>query len=195
MRIVYTRLEDDRSDSHKQLATRFYHLVSSKDGLGADYVSKYSEALHAKAFTQFYLTIVIPTTKTFARPVDRKLGVISYAKTLGSSHAFAQQYVKGWSFTGNSLLDLLKNEAGVTAGHGDDVHEADVDDIGFGIGFTPLLTLARGARDEYPQIVDINAWVGQYLKTVDQQHGGAVHRFIAERMEEPSKSVLASYLQ
>ncbi|KAH8881534.1 Cse1-domain-containing protein [Thozetella sp. PMI_491] len=195
MRIVYTRLEEDRSDSHKQLASRFYHLVSAKDGLGADYVSKHSQALHAKAFTGFYLTIVLPTTKTFARPVDRKLGVISYAKTLGSSNAFAEQYAKGWSFTANSLLDLIKNEAGVATGQGDVINEADVDDIGFGVGFTPLLTLARGPRDEYPQIVDVNAWVGQYLKSVDQQHNGIIQRFAAERLEDPSKSVLAAYLQ
>ena len=194
MRIVYTRLQEDQSDSHKQQAARFYHLVSAKDGMGADYVHKYSVQLHDQAFTGFYLSVVIPITKTFARPVDRKLGVISYAKTLATSQAFGQQYKKGWAFTANSLLDLLKNEAGVTVGLGDDVKEADVDDIGFGIGFTPLLTLTRGPRDEYPDVVEVNAWVGQYLKSMNSQNGGAIQRFAAERMEPQAQVILAPYL-
>ena len=194
--LLYTRLQKDQSDSYKTQASRFYHIVSAKDGLGADYFAKHSESLDPKAFTQFYLTIILPTTKLFARPVDRKLGVISYAKTLGNSQAFAERYAKGWGWTCNHMLDLLRNEAGVTAGHGDEiVNEADVDDIGFGIGFTPLLTVARGPRDEYPKITNIDGWVGQYIKQANQQHGGRIAHFITERLEEPSKSAMAAYLQ
>ncbi len=138
LRLIYTRLQKDQSDSY-QNARRADSItsMSAKDGLGADYFAKHSENLDPKAFTQLYLTIVLPTTKLFARPVDRKLGSRLICEDNRNSQAFAERYAKGWGWTVNHLLDLLKNEAGVTAGHGDEiVNEADVDDIGFGIGFT-----------------------------------------------------------
>jgi exportin-2 (importin alpha re-exporter) len=199
LQLIFTRLANEQTDSYKANVTRFYHLISAKaggSGLGADYFIKHAETIQAGVFTQFYLTIILPTTKQFAQPVDRKLGVVSYAKTLGDSKAFAERYAKGWAFTCDSMLDLLKNEASVTAGYGDDIiNEADVDDIGFGIGFTPLLTLKRGSRDDFPEITNINAWVRDYLKSANERQGGALVGFVNTRGSAESKALMGSYLQ
>lgn len=165
-------------------------------GLGCDYFIKHAETVQSGVFTPIYLNIILQTTSQFARPVDRKLGVVSFTKTLCDSTAFAQRYQKGWGFTCNNLLDLLKNAPKVTAGVGDEiVTEADVDDIGFGIGFTPLNTCKRGPRDDFPEITNVEGWVGEYMKTANQRHGGAIANFANERLTPEAKQVLAVYLQ
>ena len=163
--------------------------------LGADYFVIASEKIQTNVITPFYLTIVIPSTQQFARPVDRKLGVISYTKTLADSAAFGKRFQKGWGYTCNNLLELLKNAPKVTTGVGDDlVAEADVDDIGFGIGFTPLNTCKRAPRDEFPEIGDVNQWVGQFLKEANARLGGQVVQYAQERLTPEAQQALASYL-
>jgi exportin-2 (importin alpha re-exporter) len=199
--LIFGKLQNNATatDSYKSRVARFYHLVSAKGsdaGLGADYFAKHSETIQANVFAPFYLTVILPTTGQFARPVDRKLGVISYTKTLCESESFAQRYKKGWGFTCNHLLDLLKNPPRVTAGFGDEiVNEADVDDIGFGIGFTPLNTCKRGPRDDFPDIVEVDKWVSQYMKAANQSRNGAIVAFATERLEPDAKVALAPYLQ
>ncbi|KAL2118332.1 hypothetical protein VTJ04DRAFT_7992 [Mycothermus thermophilus] len=196
--LLFTKLQQNPTDSFKQRVTRLYHLVSARAGeakMGADYFISHAESIQQNVFTPFYLTIILPTTTQFARPVDRKLGVISYTKTLCESKSFAERYQKGWGFTCNNLLDLLKNPPRVAAGFGDEVvNEADVDDIGFGIGFTPLNTCKRGARDDFPEIVEVDKWVGQYLKEANQRHGGLIAKFVEERLTPEAKAALAPYL-
>ncbi|KAJ4302229.1 importin-alpha export receptor [Collariella sp. IMI 366227] len=186
------------TDSYKTRVTRFYHLVSARAGeaqMGADFFIRHAESIQANVFTPFYLSVVLPTTGQFARPVDRKLGVISYTKTLCESTAFAERYQKGWGFTCNNLLDLLKNPPRVAAGFGDEiVNEADVDDIGFGVGFTALNTCKRGPRDDFPEIVEVDKWVSQYMKEANQRHGGKIASFVAERLSPEAKAALAPYL-
>lgn len=195
---MFAKLQDNPTDSFKTRVARFYHLVSAKagqDGYGADYFINHAESIQEKVFVPFYLTIILPTTGQFARPVDRKLGVISYTKTLCESSAFATRYQKGWGFTCNNLLDLLKNPPKVASGAGDEiVNEADVDDIGFGHGFTPLSTCKRGARDDFPDIQDVNAWVGVYLKDANSRHGGQIVNFAGERLTPEAKAAIAPYL-
>ncbi|KAK3995035.1 CAS/CSE protein [Cladorrhinum sp. PSN332] len=195
LKIVFEKLQKNPSDSHKARVARFYHLVSARPELGADYFINHAEKVQQNVFTPFYLTIILPTTGSFARPVDRKLAVISYTRTLTNSQAFAVRYAKGWGFTATNLLDLLKNPPKVAAGYGDDiVNEADVDDIGFGIGFTPLNTCKRGARDDFPDIVEVDKWVGQSLKEANQRHGGKVATWAQERLNPETQAVIAPYL-
>jgi exportin-2 (importin alpha re-exporter) len=195
--LVFQKLQNNPSDSYKTRFVRFYHLVSAKTeaGYGADYFIKHVESLQQNMFTPVYLTVILKVTSQFARPVDRKLGVISYTKTLCESQAFAQRYAKGWGFTCNNLLDLLKNAPTVAAGHGDDIMEADVDDIGFGLGFTPLSTCKRGPRDDFADITNMESWVSQYVKEANQRHGGAIANFANERLTPDVKPVFAAYLQ
>ncbi|KAK0720680.1 CAS/CSE protein [Lasiosphaeris hirsuta] len=196
--LVFSKLENNPTDSYKSRVARFYHLVSARageSGMGADFFIKHAEAIQANVFVPFYLTVILPTTAQFVRPVDRKLGVVSYTKTLCDSNSFATRYVKGWGFTCNNLLDLLKNAPKVTVGFGDEiVNEADVDDIGFGIGFTPLNTCKRAARDDFPEILDVGQWVGVYMKQANARHGGAIATFVSERLTPEAKAVLQPYL-
>lgn len=196
--LVFTKLQSSPSDSYKQRFVRFYHLVSARveAGLGCDYFISYAEKLQSGVFTPIYLSIILQTTGQFARPVDRKIGVISYTKTLCDSQAFAHKYQKGWGFTANNLLDLLKNPPKVAGGFGDDIiTEADVDDIGFGLGFTALNTCKRGARDDFPEISNVQAWVSEFMKASNARHGGAVLKFVQERMQPEAQAALAPYLQ
>ena len=199
MTLVFSKVQDNPTDSLKSRVARLYHLVSAKgteSGMGADYFIKFSEEVQPGVFTPFYLQVILPTTNQFARPVDRKLAVASYTKTLCESTAFAQRYAKGWGFTCNSLLNILKNAADVTAGVGDDiVNEADVDDIGFGIGFTPLNTCKGRAHDDFPEISDVGKWVSDYLKAANQRHGGAIIGFVQNRLDDEAKAAIAPYLQ
>ncbi|KAB5575721.1 CAS/CSE protein [Coniochaeta sp. 2T2.1] len=196
--LLFTKLQNNPSDSYKTRFVRFYHLVSARveAGYGADYFIKHTEALQENMFVPIYLKIVLQTTSQFARPVDRKLGVVSFTKTLCESQQFATRYQKGWGFTCNNLLDLLKNAPKVTAGHGDEIIiEADVDDIGFGIGYTPLTTCKRGPRDDFAEITNVESWVGEYLKAANQRHGGAIASFADQRLEPEAKQMIAPYLQ
>lgn len=164
--------------------------------MGADYFINHSEKVQAGVFAQLYPPIILSTTKQFARPVDRKIGVISYTKTLCDSAAFAQKYMKGWANTANNLLELLQNPPKVAGGFGDEViTEADVDDIGFGVGFTPLNTCKRGPRDDFPEIDNVQAWVSEYLKAGNARQGGAVLKFVQERMQPEAQAAIAPYLQ
>ncbi|KAK3944125.1 CAS/CSE protein [Diplogelasinospora grovesii] len=196
--LIFSKLQSNPTDSYKTRVTRFYHLVSARagePGMGADYFIKHAEAIQAGVFTPFYLTVILPTTRQFARPVDRKLGLISFTKTICDSTAFAQRYAKGWGFTTNHLIDLLKNPPQVTAGFGDElVAEADVDDIGFGIGFTPLNTCKRGPRDDFPEITDVPAWIRQYIVAANQRHSGAIARFASERLSAEAIEVFKPYV-
>jgi exportin-2 (importin alpha re-exporter) len=196
--LIFTKLQANPTDSYKSRVARLYHLVSARAGegkMGSDYFITHAEAIQQNVFTPFYLTVILPTTGQFARPVDRKLGVISYTKTLCESKMFAERYQKGWGFTCNNLLDLLKNPPRVAAGFGDEiVNEADVDDIGFGVGFTPLNTCKRGPRDDFPEIVEVDKWVSQYMKEANQRHGGALAKFVGERLSPEAKAALAPYL-
>ncbi|POS76247.1 importin alpha re-exporter [Diaporthe helianthi] len=196
--LTFTKLQSNPSDSYKQRFVRFYHLVSANtaSGMGTDFFINHSEKLQPGVFAQLYPPVILPTTKQFARPVDRKLGVISYTKTLCDSQAFAQKYMKGWANTANHLLELLQNPPKVAGGFGDEIiTEADVDDIGFGVGFTPLNTCKRGPRDDFAEIDNVQAWVSEYLKAGNARQGGAVLKFVQERMQPDAQQAIAPYLQ
>ncbi|EPE07911.1 chromosome segregation protein [Ophiostoma piceae UAMH 11346] len=196
---LFTKLDKSMSDSFKIRFVRFYHLVSAKgaeNGFGADFFVRHANKVTegVDLFKPIYLNFVLPTTGQFARPVDRKLGVISYTKTLCDSTSFSTLYEKGWGLTCNYLLDLLKNPPQVTSGFGDDVNEADVDDIGFGVGYTPLNTCRRGARDDFADVENVQQWVGAFFKEADRRHNGAIAQYVDKRLQPEAKAALAPYL-
>ncbi|CAK7226235.1 importin-alpha export receptor [Sporothrix curviconia] len=198
---LFTKLDSKAlSDSYKIRFVRFYHLVSARgveNGMGADYFVQHANKVTegVDLFKPIYLNFVLPTTGQFARPVDRKLGVISYTKTLCDSASFASLYEKGWGLTCNYLLDLLKNPPQVTSGAGDEVvNEADVDDIGFGVGYTPLNTCRRGPRDDFPEVENVQQWVGAFFKEADRRHNGTIAQYVDKRLQPEAKAALAPYL-
>jgi exportin-2 (importin alpha re-exporter) len=140
-----------------------------------------------------YLTIILPDTQKLARPTDRKTAVVSFTKTLGDSQAFVDRYPKGWTLTTQRLIELLVNPPVPTSAD-DIIPDADVDELGFGVGFTQLNTCKKAPRDPFPEIADVKQWVGQYLKDADSRHNGRIVKIVQERLDETSKQALAGYL-
>jgi exportin-2 (importin alpha re-exporter) len=197
LQLLYTKLQNNPSDSYKRSFVCFYHLVSAKTeaGLGADFFIAQTDAIQANIFTPIYLQQILPISQTLARPVDRKVAVISFAKSLAQSQAFAQRYQKGWRFTCEAMLTLLANAPTLATGGGNEaVNEADVDDIGFGMGFTPLNTCRQPARDEFPQVQDVPQWVKQYLTQANASSNNAIAGYVQERLTDEGKQALAVYI-
>lgn len=144
-------------------------------------------------FKPIYLTVILPETQKLARPTDRKTAVVSFTKTLGDSQAFVDRYPKGWTLTTQRLIELLINPPVPTAAD-DIIPDADVDELGFGVGFTPLNTCKKPPRDPFPEITDVKAWVGQYLKDANSRHNGRIVKIVQERLDPVSKQALAEYL-
>lgn len=147
-----------------------------------------------RLFTPVYLNIILPESQKLARPLDRKTAVVSFTKTLVTSEAFATRYKKGWGFTCEALLKLL--ELPPLPSTGDDIiAEHDVDDMAFGVGFTPLNTVRPRPKDPWPETgPELKMWVGKYLKEADSKNGGRVSGFVQERLSPEAQKVLASYM-
>lgn len=170
--------------------------MSSLDqsGFGADFFIKNSDAVQDGVFVPIYLTIILPVTQQLARPLDRKLAVVSLTKTLTDSQAFSVKYVKGWGKTCEALLKLLENPP-MPVMADDVVVEADVDDLSFGVGFTQLNTCKKVPKDSWPEVTDVKSWVGSYLKAADARYGGAISGYVNERLSSDAKNVLLSYMR
>jgi exportin-2 (importin alpha re-exporter) len=145
-------------------------------------------------FKPLYLTIILPETQKLSRPVDRKTAVVSFTKTLTDSQAFVDRYPKGWTFTTQKLIELLVNPP-VPQTADDFIADQDVDEVGFGVGFTQLNTCKKPPKDPFPEITDVKAWVGQYLKAADTRHSGRISKLVQERLDTQVQQVLAQYLK
>lgn len=119
------------------------------------------------------MSIILPETSKLIRPLDRKTAVISFTKTLTDSRAFSEKYKKGWGYSCEAMLKLLENPP-VPSTTTDDIHEQDVDDPSFGVGFTQLSTCRPVPRDPWPDVTDLKRWVGASLKESDRRLGGRV---------------------
>lgn len=197
LQLIYTKLQGSPADSLKLRFARFFHLVSAKleAGYGADYFIRQSNQLDENAFAQVYPTFVLAETPKLARPVDRKVAVVSLTKTLCDSQAFATKFAKGWANSCRNLLALLANPPTVASGTGDEIiAEADVDDIGFGMSFTALNTCKPLARDEFPDVVNVATWVKEYMVAANQKHGGAIAGFISGRLGPEEQQAIAQYI-
>ncbi|KAF4119638.1 exportin-2 (importin alpha re-exporter) [Geosmithia morbida] len=197
LQLIYTKLQGSPADSLKLRFARFFHLVSAKleAGYGADFFIRQSDQVDERAFSQVYPAFVLAETPKLARPVDRKVAVVSLTKTLCDSQVFAQKFQKGWANSCRNLLALLANPPTVVAGTGDDIiAEADVDDIGFGMSFTALNTCRPLARDEFPDVVNVTTWVKEYMVAANQKHGGAVAGFIGQRLGPEEQQAIAQYI-
>ncbi|KAK5993295.1 Importin alpha re-exporter [Cladobotryum mycophilum] len=185
LRLIFTKLQGSPADSFKLRFVRFFHLVGARleAGYGADYFVKHANKVDEKVFAQL------------AKPVDRKLAVISLAKTLCDSQVFAQKFAKGWANTCRILLSLLANPPAVVAGVGDEIiTENSVDDIGFGLTFTALNTCKPLTRDDFPEVQNVTTWVKEYMVGANQRHGGAIQGFITERLDAQMQSAIAQYI-
>ena len=121
--------------------------------------------------------------------------MISLTKTLTKSRAFAETYKKGWGYTCDRLLELLINPPVIPAHSSAIVDDHDVDDMGFGVGFTELVAIRKPAQDYFPNVQVGKEWVGQELTTANTQSNGQVASFIQERLAPESQQALMAYMQ
>ena len=147
-----------------------------------------------RIYVPLYLKIILPGTPTLTRSIDRKTAVISLTKTLTNSKAFAETYAKGWSHTCNRLLELLINPPKIDS-KDDVVHEHDVEDMSFGVGYTELVTIRPPPLDYFPNVHVGKEWVGQELSTANHQTNGQISQFIQQRLEPQSQTALMNYMQ
>jgi len=196
MQIILTRLQNSKTENLSLRFVRFYHFIVAHDekGYSADFFVNVTEKVQDGLFTPVYLNVILPNTQKLARPLDRKTAVISLTKTLANSESFANRYKKGWSFTCEALLKLLELPP-LPAARDDIIAENDVDDMAFGVGFTPLNTIKARPRDPWPEIgPDLRVWVGNYLTEADAKRGGRIGQFVQERLSDEAKAVLSGYM-
>ncbi|KAK4986391.1 importin-alpha export receptor [Elasticomyces elasticus] len=202
LQIMLTRLSNSKTENFALRFVRFYHFISARDdkGLGADFFINVTDQIQNNIFTPVYTTIILPDTQKLTRPLDRKIAVVSLAKTLADSNAFVERYgKKGWGITCEALLKLLINPPIPTTGGGDDnnntIADQDVDDVSFGVGFTQLNTCRKPPKDPFPEVGDVKAWVGSYLLEADRRHGGRIASFVNERLSPDAKAALGAVMR
>ncbi|KZM24630.1 protein export from nucleus [Ascochyta rabiei] len=195
LQLMLQRLSNMKTENFQQRFIAFYHLVSARQdkGLGADFYISVTDQVQHDVFKPIYLTVILPDTQKLARPTDRKTAVVSFTKTLGESQAFVDRYPKGWGLTTQRLLELLINPP-VPSTADDLIPDADVDEVGFGVGFTQLNTCKKAPRDPFPEITDVKQWVGQYLKDANSRHGGKIVKLVQERLNPELQQALSLYL-
>ncbi|KAJ5936811.1 hypothetical protein N7466_003261 [Penicillium verhagenii] len=196
MQIILQRLQNSKTENLSVRFVRFFHFITAHDdkGYNPDTVMQLTEKVQQNLFTPVYLNVILQDTQKLARPLDRKTAVLSLTKILANSDAFATRYAKGWGFTCNTLLKLLELPPDVT--HKDDISaEVDVEEMSFGVGFTPLNTIKPQQKDPWPETgADLKKWAGAYLKEADKKHGGRISQFAQERLDDQAKTVLGSYI-
>ncbi|KAJ4348016.1 importin-alpha export receptor [Didymosphaeria variabile] len=194
IQLMITRLSSMRTENFAQRFIAFYHFISAREGMGADFFIAISDQVQHDVFKGIYLSIILPETQKLTRPIDRKTAVVSFTKTLTDSQAFVERYPKGWNLTTQRLIELLVNPPKVNKGD-DLIADADVDELGFGVGFTPLNTCKKPLKDPFPEITDVKTWVGQFLKDANTRHNGKIVTFVQERLDPATRQALAEYIQ
>ena len=198
LNIIFTRLQRNPPASLQLRFVLFYHFVAARDdkGLGADFFIAACDKVQPgqDIFKGLYLSIVLPKTGDLVRPLDRKSAAVALTKTLADSLAFVERYPKGWPLTCNTLLKLLENAPVVTKNTEDLVMEQDVEDQGFGVGFTSLTTIRKPQMDPYAAIGDLRQWVGAYLRDADGRHSGRIAATVEQGLGPDAKGVLRGYM-
>ncbi|RMZ91966.1 hypothetical protein DV736_g779, partial [Chaetothyriales sp. CBS 134916] len=193
--VILTRLQRQPSNTFQLRFVRFYHFVACRDdkGLGADFFVAATDRVQNDVFRGLYLSIILPKTQELARPIDQKIAAVSLTKALADSQAFVNRYPKGWPLTCNALLKLLEDPP-LPSKQTDNILDQDAEEISFGVGFTQLRTIAKPQTDDFPEITDLRKWVGHYLKSADQRHGGRLRTVIQQALSPDAKSVLDAYM-
>jgi len=149
--------------------------------------------INSSVFRPVYISIILPDTQKLTRPFDRKTAVVSFTKTLADSVSFVERYQKGWALTCEALLKLLVNPP-VATSNDDIIADQDVDDLSFGVGFTQLNTCRKVPKDHYPEITDVKAWVGTYLKEADRRHNGRIAGYVTSRLSPEAQGALTQVM-
>ncbi|KAK8199919.1 CAS/CSE protein [Phyllosticta capitalensis] len=193
LQLLLTKLSSNNpSEGFKLRFVRFYHYIAARDdkGLGCDFFISVADSVQNDVFRPIYTQVVLPETQKLARPFERKTAVVSFTKTLADGQAFIERYQKGWALTCEALLKQLLNPP--VAHASDDViaDAQDVDDSGFGVGFTQLNTCKKTAVDPFPEVGDVKKWVGQYLREADARNSGRIGSYVQSRLSDQARAAL-----
>ncbi|KAJ5326387.1 Armadillo-like helical [Penicillium brevicompactum] len=181
MQIILQRLQNSKTENLTLRFVRFFHFISNQDdkGYSADFIIQVTDKVQEGLFTPIYINVILPETQKLARPLDRKTAILSFAKTLANSEAFATP-------SGASPLPASRDDI---------IADADTEDMSFGVGFTPLNTIRAVQKDPWPETgADLKVWVGTYLKEADKKQNGRVSQFASTRLDDQSKAMLGSYI-
>ena len=196
LQLMLTRLSGSPTENFKLRFVRFYYLVAALQdkGLGPDFFISIADQVQEGVFSPIYTTIILPETQRLSRATDRKTAVVALTRTLGDSQQFVERYAKrGWTITCEALLKLLINPP-LPQTHDDVIEDRDVDELGFGAAFTALNTCKRPAQDPLPEVTDVKAWVGQYLRDADKRHNGRVGQFVQSKLDDQGRAALQSVM-
>lgn len=198
LQIMLTRLSNSKTETLTIRFVRFYHFFSARDdkALGADLFIAMTDEIQNNVFTPIYTGIILPETQKLSRPYDRKTAVVSLTHTLATSQAFVDRYgKKGWALTCEALLKLLINPPlPPSTDDGALIEDKDIEDVGFGVGFTALNTCRLVSRDPFPEVQDVKVSVGEYLRAKDAETNGRIARFVQERLGEEGKLALGAVM-
>lgn len=200
-KMILMRLSSSKTEALTLRFVRLYHFISSspptqyhtEPPLHADTVISVFEGIQPAVFVQLYTGIILPDTQKLSRPLDRKIAVISFTKTLADSHAFAEKYAKGWGYTAEALLKLMIDPP-VPPAADDLIADQDVDDSSFGVGFTQLRTCKRPPKDPFPEATDMRRWIAGYLNQAAQRNG-RLGEFVQQRLSEETRGAFAQLMQ
>ena len=197
LQLMFTRLSNTKTENFTLRFVRFYHLVSAlvDKGLGADFFINIADRVQENVFTPIYTSIILPDTQKLTRPSDRKTAVISLTRTLADSQAFVDRYAKrGWTITCHALLQLLINPPLPPSADDNIIEDRDVDELGFGAAFTQLNTCKQPARDPWPEVQHVKAWVGTTLRDADQRHNGRIGTLVNEKLDSQGQAALGQVM-
>lgn len=195
--VLFTRLQSAKTPGFVFRFIEFYHFMASRDtwaGVnGTDYYIKICDGVQSgDVFKGLYLTIILPESQKIARPLDKKVACVSFTKLLADSEAFVTRYPKGWGLSCTALLKLLENPP-LPQTADDAIADHDVDDMGFGVGFTQLQTIKKPVKDPFPEVGDLRLWVGKYLQDADRRHTGRIAQAV-QGLDAQSRQVLVTYM-
>jgi exportin-2 (importin alpha re-exporter) len=82
---------------------------------------------------------------------------------------------------------------------GDDVterlHEADIDEMSFGVSFASLITCRKAPKDVQPRILDLKKFVGEKLNEVNSATNGVVVNKISNEASPDMQQIVQKYMQ
>ncbi|KAI5806627.1 Cse1-domain-containing protein [Peziza echinospora] len=184
--ILFTRLNTSKTENFAQRFARFFYFLVNREqeGAGIEFVATVIDQVQAGIFGQVYSAVVLPDTNKLQKPFDRKLAIIGLTKILTSNLFINAPYNRAWPTTASTMVKLLDNVQSIPQGPtSDDItHEADIDEMGFGVSFSNLNTTKKGIRDPAPAIsvADLKGWVVQTLKGAR----GRIEGFIPQLPQE-----------
>jgi exportin-2 (importin alpha re-exporter) len=193
--LLFENLAKNPSSSYKLGFVRFYHLVSARTdaGLGADFFIDYANKVQPDIFATTYLKTILPISESSLSTIDRKLAVVSFAKSIAESRAFSQTDTAAWKQTCETMLKLasLPETPSRVEDEDDDIaSHADPEVIpSLGINFTTLSSCKHPPIDRLAEIQNVPQWLAKYLQQHKPQEEAVVN-YMAGLPEQIKQALL-----